>query len=275
MQRKLLVNGIERTYELHAPARHTRVFFPLALLFLGRGAPDGISGHWNDGRGTVNPEVDDIGFVRELVASLKSEFPIDVTRIYAAGSSNGGIFTQRLACEFSDVLIAIATVAGPLPTNLIQSRPNPISVVGIQGDEDPRVPIDGARVGGKAGQIESALSTMNFWASINSCNPIPSVTHISPTINDTTSVDKYTYSGGLADVDYYIVRGMGHAWPPYPSAESEHETGLTSQNIVATDVIWDFLYQHSRLPSEANVVRQPPQRPFLKLEKLRRRAKNR
>jgi polyhydroxybutyrate depolymerase len=294
MQRKLLVNGIERSYELHLPARRTKVYFPLVLLFHGRGrsgnvilsrtgfaakadaegfmiaAPDGINGHWNDGRGTVNPDVDDVGFIRELVVSLKSEFPIDIRRIYAAGSSNGGIFTQRLACEFSDVLTAIATVAGPLPTNVNQSRPNPISVVGIQGDEDPRVPIDGVRVSGKVSQIESAFSTMNFWASINSCYPAPTVTHIPPTINDTTSVDKYVYSGGLADVVYYIVRGMGHAWPPYASAESEHETGVSSQNIVATDVIWDFFHQHSKPPSQQNPVLQRPERPFLKLEKLRR-----
>jgi polyhydroxybutyrate depolymerase len=294
MQRQLLINGVKRTYALHVPARRTKIFFPLVLLFHGRGgsgevmlrrtgfatkadfegfaiaAPDGINGHWNDGRGAVNSDVDDISFVKEIVASLKSELPVDVTKIYAVGSSNGGIFTQRLACEFCDVLVAVATVGGPLPSNFAQRRPSPMSILGIQGDEDPRVPIDGTRH-----SIESAASTMNFWASVNSCNPTPTVTHIPPKVSDTTSVDEYIFSGGSADVVYYIVRGMGHAWPPYPSLENEHETGLTSQNINATDVIWNFLYRHSRLPSEATIVRPRPQRLFAELEKLRRRGKNR
>ena len=282
MQRQLLIDGfVKRTYALHIPARRTRIFSPLVLLFHGsRGngnfilnrtnfaakaeaegfivsAPDGINGGWNDGRGTVNPNVDDVGFVRQLIASLKSQLPIDVTRIYAAGISNGGIFTHRLACELSDVLTAIATVAGPLPTNLAQSRPHPVSVLGIQGDADPRVPFDGTRANNRAGQLESAANTMNFWASINSCNLTPTVTHVAPTVNDGTSVEKYTYSGGSADVVYYIVRGMGHAWPPNPSESAEYETGLTSKNIDATEVMWDFFYQHSRIPREASVAPAP------------------
>jgi polyhydroxybutyrate depolymerase len=75
-------------------------------------APDGIYGGWNDGRSTVNPNVDDVGFIRQLISSLKSQLPIHVARIHATGFSNG------LACELSDILTAIATVAGPLPTNL-------------------------------------------------------------------------------------------------------------------------------------------------------------
>src|SRR4029077_17410313 len=141
----------------------SRIFFPLVLLFHGGGgtggtilrrtdfarkadaegfivaAPDGIYGGWNDGRGTVNPNIDDIRFVKELIASLKAKLPIDVTRIYATGISNGGMFTARLGCELSDILTAIATVAGPLPANLSRSRPNPIAVLGIQGDADPRL----------------------------------------------------------------------------------------------------------------------------------------
>jgi polyhydroxybutyrate depolymerase len=294
---QLAINGLERSYALHVPARRTKIFLPLVLLFHGRGtngrvilsrtgfaakadakqfivvAPDGVNGRWNDGRGTVNPGIDDVGFVKQLVASLKSQLPVDATRIYAAGISNGGLFTQRLACEFSDVLAAVATVAGPLPSNLAQSRPNPMSVVGIQGDADPRVPIDGTRAGRGGGQLQSAVNTMKFWASINACNANPTVTHLEPAVNDGTRVDKYTYSGGSADLDYYIVRGMGHAWPPNPSGENGGESGLTSQNIDATDVIWNFLHQHSRLPTEVKVVAPGPARPFAELAKLRRRAK--
>jgi len=293
MRRQLLIDGFQRTYELRIPVRKTRIFYPLVLLFHGRGtngrimlsrtrfaakaeaegfivaAPDGLNGHWNDGRGTVNPNVDDIGFIRQLVASLTSQLPVDVTRIYAAGISNGGIFAQRLACEISDILVAVGTVAGPLAANLARSRPNPISIVGIQGDEDPRVPIDGTPVNGRAGQLESAVNTMNFWSSINSCNLTPTVTRIAPVVDDGTSIDKYTYSGGLADVVYYIVHGMGHAWPPYRTGGNEYETGVTSRNINATDVIWKFLYQHSRVPREAGV----PSRPFMRLGKRSHGAK--
>jgi polyhydroxybutyrate depolymerase len=256
MQHQIALDGVvRRTYELHVPVPRSKIFFPLVLLFHGRrgngkvmlnrtgfaakaeaegfivAAPDAVNGGWNDGRGTVNPNVDDVGFIRQLMESLKSQYAIDVTRIYATGISNGGIFTNRLACELSDVLTAVAPVAGPLPTNLARSRPNPISVLGIQGDADPRVPFDGTRANSRAGQLESAVNTMNFWASINSCNLTPNITHVLPTVNDGTSIDKYTYSGGLAEVVYYIVRGMGHAWPPNPSetaARSGHRPPATA-----------------------------------------------
>lgn len=282
---QLSIGGIvRRTYELHVPVRQTRIFFPLVLLFHGGGgtgktilsrtnfalkadaegfivaAPDGIYGGWNDGRGTVNPNIDDVGFVRELISSLKSQLPIDVTRIYATGISNGGMFTARLACELSDVLTAIATVAGPLPANLSRSHPTPIAVLGIQGDADPRLPFDGTRANSKAGQINSVVDTMNFWASINSCNLTPIIKHLPSTVNDGTSINQFTYSCGSAEVVYYIVHGMGHTWPPHPPEKFEFEAGLTSQNINATDVIWDFFSRHSRIPSRLLPSAQPPKR---------------
>ena len=114
---------------------------------------------------------------------------------------------------------------------------------------------------------------MNFWASINSCNLAPAVTHVAPTVNDGTSVEKYTYSGGAADVVYYVVRGMGHAWPPNPSESADYETGLTSKNIDATKVIWDFFNQHSRIPREASAAAAPL--PAVDLAKRRGRIRRR
>ena len=92
---QLSIDGIvRRTYALHLPVRQSRIFFPLVLLFHGSGgtgktilsrtdfalkadaegfivaAPDGIYGGWNDGRGTVNPNIDDVNFVRELISNL-------------------------------------------------------------------------------------------------------------------------------------------------------------------------------------------------------------
>jgi polyhydroxybutyrate depolymerase len=270
-----------RTYILHIPSGFSPArAYPLILVFhggLGSGArvekgtdfdakanakdfivvyPDGIGSNWNDGRGTANPDINDVGFIHRLIEDLESRLPIDSKRIYATGVSNGGLFSQRLGCDLADVFAAIGPDVGPMPTNLLpKCKPaRPIAVIGIQGAVDPIVPLDGGEVKslrlfglGKGGTVESAASTMNFWASVNGCNPKPALVHETPRVDDGTSVYKYSYSDckSGAPVVYYIVQGMGHAWPPHTQTLPQI-TGRTSENINATDVIWDFFSAISR-----------------------------
>ena len=120
-----------RTYNMHLPTGFSATRkYPLVLVFHGgfgtgglieRGTrfdeeadargfiavyPDGIDESWNDGRDAANADIDDIGFVRQLIASLETRLPIDPKRIYATGASNGGMFVQRLGCELADTLAA-------------------------------------------------------------------------------------------------------------------------------------------------------------------------
>jgi len=274
-------DGRTRTYILHVPAGYSATrAYPLVLVFhggMGTGSrvqkstnfnakadakgfivvyPDGIGHNWNDGRGTANPTIDDVGFVRQLIANLKTRLPIDANRIYATGVSNGAHFAQRLGCDLADELAAIGSDIGAMPTNL---RPRchparPIAVVGIQGAADPISPLNGGEVAslaaigiGRGGLVESATATMNFWGSVNGCDPTPTLVREPPRVNDGTSVDRYTFSGCKPDapVVYYIVQGMGHAWPPH-SQPLPQITGPTSNNINATDVMWDFFSSVSR-----------------------------
>ncbi len=270
-----------RTYILHIPLGFAASkSYPLVLVFHGgygtaalikKGThfdakadangfivvfPNGVGEHWNDGRGTVNAGIDDVGFVRQLIASLQARLPIDAKRIYATGPSNGGKFSELLGCDLSDLLAAIGPDIGPMPTALLpKCKPaRPIAVIGIQGGADPIVPLAGGEVAssalfdlGKGGMVESAATTMNFWASADACDLKPTLVHETATVNDGTSVDKYTYSGckSGSPVVYYIVQGMGHAWPPHPG-RAPQITGPTSRNINATDVIWDFFAAQSR-----------------------------
>ena len=266
-------DGRTRTYVIHTPTGISpSKTYPLVLLFHGGGgegarvlsttrfaskadqegfivvAPDGVNRRWDDGRGTANPGIDDVGFVRQLIADLKSRLPVDPKRIYATGLSNGGIFTQRLGCELSDTLAAIGPDAGPMAANLLSScKPGPIAVVGIQGGADVRVPLEGGEMGeGTVGGIAaSAAQTMKLWATVNGCNPSPDVANIRRSVNDGTRVVKYSYSGCTAgtNVEYYIVQGMGHGWP---GALAMRINGPTSHNINATDVMWGFFKAHSR-----------------------------
>lgn len=269
--------GQTRSYIIHYPAGYdARKAYPLVLLFHGGGgagvhilsqtrfaakadqagfivvAPNGIDSHWNDGRGTANVGVDDVGFVRQLIANLKSHLPIDPKRIYATGLSNGADFTERLGCELSDTLAAIGAVAGPLPINLLSScKPGPISMVGIQGDADPGIPLQGGEMGGgregaAGGIAASATQTMKVWATANGCNLTPTVATLTPRVNDGTRVIKYSYSECApgTGVTYYVVQGMGHGWPPQSAMAMRN--GPPSQNINATDVLWSFFNTHPR-----------------------------
>jgi polyhydroxybutyrate depolymerase len=277
-------DGRTRTYVLHLPTGYTRnKTYPLVLLLHGGYAtgaaelrvtkfapkadqegfivvaPDGIHKHWNDGRGRVNVNVDDVAFVRELIVRLESEFPIDRRRVYAAGISNGGHFSQWLGCNMANVFAAIGADAGEMPANVVPlCKPAaPISVVGIHGTADPLEPIQGGEGGGGystsyGGLITSAAQTMQLWATVDGCNPTPTVTRIPPTVEDGTYVDQYSYSGCQAgtSVIYYIVTGMGHVWPPVQGIGLgplfTNVTGPNSHNINATDVFWDFFSHHAR-----------------------------
>ncbi len=270
-------DGRTRTYLIHIPTGYTAgKTYPLVFLFHGGGkmgtrilqytqfdkkaddkgfivvAPEGIKHNWNDGRGTTDAElagVDDVAFIRQLAKDLSAKLPIDQKRMYATGPSNGGMMTERLGCDASDLFAAIAPDVGPLPSRLESScKPGPISVIGIQGSADPGIPIDGGVMQGRGdgGEVLSARATMQFWAAKANCNTVPQVIHQKPLVNDGTSVDQYTFSGCTAgtSVVYYIVQGMGHSWPPLSG--NADTGGPTSQNIDATDVVWDFFAAHPK-----------------------------
>lgn len=261
--------GRTRTYLLHIPAGfRANSRYPLLIAFHGGGGtgdtimrltgfsivadregfivayPDGINHQWNHD--------EDVTFVRALIAHFSGEFPIDANRVYAAGVSNGGAFSQRLACEMADVFAAIGSDVGPLTTRAA-GRCNPaapISIVGIQGDQDLFVPIQGGAVGEGAANagalVESAEATMELWARKNGCASSPAVSTLPSQVSDGTSVTETRYSGcrNNTEVRYYIVQGMGHVWPPKPSRNPA--TTPTSRNINATETFWDFFVNHPK-----------------------------
>lgn len=276
-QQSIVVDNRERTYILHIPAAFDpNKSYPLIMGFHGGGGsgqkfsrqtkfnvyadregfiavyPDGIEHNWNDGRGTTDAEklgVDDVKLVRTLTEHLKGELPIDAKRVYATGVSNGGIFSQRLACEMSDIFSAIGSDVGPIAANIApKCNPSkPISVVAIQGTADPLIPINGGAVeGGDGGLVESAENTMNLWASKNTCSAARRE-RLPISVDDGTAVDKTAYSdcGDNTEVVYHIVNGMGHTWPP-KEGKVKLISGPTSGNIDATKVFWEFFKEHPK-----------------------------
>ena len=65
--------------------------------------------------------IDDLGFVDALIADVSAKHRIATGEVYAAGFSQGGLFTQNLACNRSSSFKAFAVVAAPMSDQLWQS----------------------------------------------------------------------------------------------------------------------------------------------------------
>ena len=111
----------------------------------------GFEGHWNDCRKAASysarlRDVDDVAFLRALVARLAQEYRVDPQRVYVAGYSNGGQMAFRLAAEAPGLPAAIAAVAASLPTTGNDAcRPveRPTAALLINGTRDPINPVLG------------------------------------------------------------------------------------------------------------------------------------
>jgi len=278
-KRDLVVDGVTRHYLLHVPAGlHPGRRAPLVLVFHGGGGhaanmpgfthfddladkelflvayPDGVNHHWNDGR--AGSTADDVAFIRALLDELERSYPIDAHRIFATGISNGGFFSNRLACEMTDRLAAFASVAATLPEPLAPAcKPSrPISVLYIQGVNDPLVPIDGGKIGFRRGRsLGTCLSlaeSAKFWRANDGISAPPISDDLPDRVNDGTHVRRQIWAGGKNDTEVvvYTIDGGGHAWPGGPQYLPKFIVGTASQNLNATRTIWDFFKRQSLNP---------------------------
>src|SRR5690348_3384737 len=107
--------------------------------------PSGILATWNAGTccgGAQKNNVDDVGFIREVIRRMERQVSIDPGRIFAAGMSNGAMMTWRLACEAPEIR-AIAPVEG---TDNVIGRCEPshsVAVIEFHSADDPNVPFNG------------------------------------------------------------------------------------------------------------------------------------
>ena len=211
--------------------------------------PNGVDKHWNDGRGTSNPNIDDVGFVTAVVEDLKSIRNVDTNRIYATGISNGAFMTQRLACELADVIAAFSAVAGSMGVNLRSScRPGrPVSMMIINSPNDNFVPWNGGIMKkGKGGNILSIPELVEFWKQHNSCGEREERTFLKRISTDKTKVVMRQHKGCRADSQLvlFTIEGGGHTWPA-GADQPPWLVGPTSREIDATTESWNFFKKHS------------------------------
>lgn len=271
-------NGNVRQYKVHVPpAYDPKVPMPLvfcihglgqdALLFCVEGAgmpaksdsagfilvmPNGSENSWNGGTccgGAAAAKLDDVAFFRAMFAEVSKHLNIDLTRVYATGLSNGGYMSYRLACEASDIFVAVAPGAGAIgmsdigggtsvDSDIQACKPaKPVSVLDMHGTEDGLVPYSVQK------------PSLDRIAEGNGCKPATQPATQPMSGGDTTCIS-YDCPAGV-DVTGCTVQGGGHVWFGSKNCGTGVDfgcdiVGADSETLVSTDAVWTFLTAHTR-----------------------------
>lgn len=187
--------------------------------------------------------IDDVQFMRDMIDDLDAAFAVDRSRIYAAGYGQGGMFAERLACEWEEVS-AIGVVAATLSRVLEAScdPPAPVSAALIHGTLDTTYPADGQP--GATGLL-GARGALEFWLDVNGCGAVPTTTSTQDPVIDGTEVEVEIYRDcdGGAEVEFYEVVDGGHTWPN-PAINFPVSSGLKTEDIDAAAVLGVFFLRH-------------------------------
>jgi len=169
VERQWNVEGVKREAILYVPANATRVKVPVVFAFHGHGGsmiqasrsfeyqnywpeaiivymqglntpgkltdPNGTRAGWQSGPGDQNDR--DLKFFDAVFASLKTDYKVDESRVFATGHSNGGSFTYLLWAMRGPLFRAVAPSSAIPVAGARDLTPKP--VLHLAGAQDPLV----------------------------------------------------------------------------------------------------------------------------------------
>lgn len=184
---------------------HFLVAYPQGLPF-GAGAPPA----WASA-GPIDFGIDDLAFVRAVLADVQRRACVDTGAIFAVGMSSGGGMAGYLACALSSTISAAAPVAANnyVLTKLGCRPTRPVSILEVHGTADQIVPYYGtsARISPQW-PLPSIRAWVSAWAQLDQCTSLPIV---SQTRQQT--IFRYRRCAAGTDVTLYRINGGGHTYP--------------------------------------------------------------
>ncbi len=189
--------------------------------------PFGLARSWNAGGeccgDALEKNIDDTGFLRELILKVASEQNVDLKRVYLTGLSNGCAMAQRFSVEASDLVAATACVSLHLLTKPSEDfLPTPVMMFYGTEDRDIYEPT--------GDDIPSAKENFMNWAILNGC--------LDPAVDEALegiTVKAYKNCDAGSEVVMVTIKNGGHEL--YEGAHTDINT---------TELAWNFLRKFSR-----------------------------
>ncbi len=193
-------------FSVKANAKH---FFVAYLHYVG--PPPDLS--WNYFMNAEKP--DDIGYSKAVIDTMFARFPIDSTKVFVVGFSDGCGLANRLAFETNGLINATGTVAGMVNFDA-EVETNPVRMIHLHAKNDPAVNYSNVR-----------NTALDYWLTVNDCNNAPDTVY-----NEQNYVGEvWTNSESDTTILFYTLPWNEHAWPV---------NNGTTMKVSATDLIWDF-----------------------------------
>ena len=263
-------NGLTREYLVHVPASYrSGMPAPMLMALHGGGGDDvfqaddskyklitkseqagfiavfpngysrfrnGMLATWNAGRccgGAEKNNIDDVGFLREVIHRVERQATIDPRKVFVTGMSNGAMMSWRMACEAPEVR-AIAPVEGT--DNTTACRPaHPVPVIEFHSLNDNHVPFNGGKDDLSVAQVDftSVPASQSKWVAIDRAAPTAKRVLTVPG----AYCDLHTARAGGAPVELCVTDTGGHSWPGGGTQQGRLQP---SSAISANDLMWNF-----------------------------------
>jgi len=189
------------------------------FLFVYPCGSEGLLGTaWNAGTCCLQPTtIDDVGFAKDIVTYMKTNFQVLDGHVYSSGFSNGAMMSERLACEAPDVFKSIASVSGvvelepgnqqglELCSKEVKNFSVRASAINIHGNLDFTVPWDGDVFLG----FPDIPTNFAYWANRTECTGSWVQTYNKGVYTNQV----YQTCSDKAQIELMKVDGGGHHWP--------------------------------------------------------------
>jgi polyhydroxybutyrate depolymerase len=174
--------------------------------------------------------VDDFQMVEDLIASLESNYTLNLDDICIGGFSNGAIFTYNLICNFNSPdstrpysFKSFAIVSGAMEEGQANISDCPIAAevpaILFHGTQDPVIAFGGGNIPAPVNiTSEDTETTLDFWATeVNNCSENPTTTSLPDVVTETptsSTVELLEYDcSSSPNTQFYRIEGGMHAWP--------------------------------------------------------------
>ena len=177
--------------------------------------------------------VDDVGFIRAVIARVERQANIDARRIFATGMSNGAMMSWRLACEAPEIR-AIAPVAGT--DNTPACKPSrPVPIIEFHAKDDDHVLFNGGYGDKSIAKVDfvSVPATQAKWVQLDRADPNAKRVLSA----EGAHCDLHPAQPGGAPVELCVTDTGGHSWPGGGTQQGRKQPSMA---ISANDLMWTF-----------------------------------